>query len=73
MMEMLKAAFTFALAGVMLGIMLISTVATLMLIIAIYDMGHKAIVKWRADRRYKRAKKQMEEQSLRVIRHGREE
>lgn len=73
MMGIVKTAATFALAGVMLAVMLLTLVASLMLFLAVYDMARKTVIRLRAAWRYKRAKKQQEEQNLRVIRHGREE
>lgn len=73
MMGIVKTSATFALAGVMLAVMLLTLVASLMLFLAVYDKVRKTVIRLRAAWRYKRAKKQQEEQNLRVIRHGREE
>ena len=70
MMEIVKTAATFALAGVMLAVLLVALVASLMLCLAVYDMARKGVIKLRAAWRYKRAKKQQE---LKVIRHERAE
>lgn len=72
MMEIVRTAASFALAGIMLGIMLLFCAATLALCVVAYEKGSKAIIKWRADRRYERAKRSRE-QELKVIRNGRAE
>lgn len=70
MTEILKTAAAFALAGVMLAIMLAACGTALLLPFYVYDKIHKVLKAWRADYRYRRAKKCQNEREAKVIRHG---
>ena len=70
MIELMKNAVSFAIAGVMLAIMLISCIVALSLAIVVFEKGRKMLVSLRAAWRYNRAQRRTEEKDFKVIRHG---
>lgn len=70
MITLIAYVLTFAVAGAMLAIMLLSFGGVLMLAYALYKGVKTLSMKMRLHIRMKRAKKRREEQETKVIRHG---